>query len=321
MKVFRFSAIAGVLAAVISSSAQAPSAQQQPIFGCVKQGTGLLRIPPPSEGCKEGETPLGFNDLPLLVALKNQLDALQSALVAEAAARQAADTAQQNALAAEMAARIAADNTLAVAFCAEVDRLPGTPSAAALALCGPLAKRVFVTEAAVSPNLGGLAGADALCGDLAKTAGLPGVYKAWLSDEATSAKNRLAHSSIPYARVDGVVVANSFADLIDGSLLAPINITQNGAGVSAGGLSVFAWTGSAPDGSTVAGRTCNNWTDATNAFNAASGAPGSTGGSWTNSQNNGCAGFASDHLVLFSAVMGSLPPCCRPERQRLSCRY
>ena len=137
MRVVRFSAIAAVLAAVISSSAPEPSAQQQPIFGCVKQGTGQLRIPSPDEGCKVGETPLGFNDLPLLVALKNQVDALQSALVAERAARLAADTVQQNALAAEMAARIAADNTLAVAFCAELDRLPGTPSAAALALCEP----------------------------------------------------------------------------------------------------------------------------------------------------------------------------------------
>jgi hypothetical protein len=159
MKLLGFSVIAGVLAALIASSVSELSAQQQqPIFGCVKQGTGLLRIPPANEGCKAGETPLGFYDLPLLVALKNQVDALQNDLNAERTARQAADTAQQNALAAEMAARLAADNSLADAFCAEVDRLPGTPSDAALALCGPLTKRVFVTEAAVSPNLGGLAG-------------------------------------------------------------------------------------------------------------------------------------------------------------------
>jgi Protein of unknown function (DUF1554) len=292
----RFLVLAGVLAVVICSSGLEPAAQQQPILGCVIQGTGLLRIPAPGEGCKANETPLGFNDLPLLVALKAQVDALQSALIAERAARQAADTAQQSALAAETAARIAAVNAVVEALCAEVDRLPGTPSDAALALCGPLAKRVFVTEAAVSPNLGGLTGADAQCTSLAQTAGLPGVYKAWLSDETTSAKNRLAHSSIPYARVDGVVVANDFADLTDGSLLAPINITQNGSPVSGGGFTVFVWTGTTADGSTIAGRTCNNWTDATNAFNAASGGPGSTSGSWTNAQNLGCAGFGSDHM-------------------------
>jgi hypothetical protein len=75
----RFSVIAGVLAAVIcSSSAPEAAAQQQPIIGCVKQGTGQLRIPPPNEGCKAGETPLGFNDLPLLVALRDLVLQLQA---------------------------------------------------------------------------------------------------------------------------------------------------------------------------------------------------------------------------------------------------
>jgi hypothetical protein len=73
----RFSVIAGVLAAVICSSPLVAAAQQQPILGCVKPGTGLLRIPPPNEGCKANETPLGFNDLPLLVALRNQVEQLQ----------------------------------------------------------------------------------------------------------------------------------------------------------------------------------------------------------------------------------------------------
>ena len=67
MKVARFSVIAGALAAVICSSPLEVTAQPQPILGCVKPGTGLLRIPPPNEGCKAAETPLGFNDLPLLV--------------------------------------------------------------------------------------------------------------------------------------------------------------------------------------------------------------------------------------------------------------
>jgi len=73
----RFSVIAGVLAAVICSSAPEAGAQQQLILGCVKPGTGLLRIPPANEGCKAGETPLGFDDLPLLVALRDQVLQLQ----------------------------------------------------------------------------------------------------------------------------------------------------------------------------------------------------------------------------------------------------
>jgi hypothetical protein len=74
----RFSVIAGVLAAaVICGSTPEAAAQQQLIIGCVKSGTGQLRIPPPNEGCKTNETPLGFNDLPLLVALRDLVLQLQ----------------------------------------------------------------------------------------------------------------------------------------------------------------------------------------------------------------------------------------------------
>ena len=74
----RFALIAGLLAAVICSSAlEAVAAEPQPILGCVKPGTGLLRIPSGDEGCKAEETPLGFNDLPLLVALRTQVQQLQ----------------------------------------------------------------------------------------------------------------------------------------------------------------------------------------------------------------------------------------------------
>ncbi len=38
----RFSVIAGVFAAVVCSGALDAAAQQQPIIGCVKPGTGLL---------------------------------------------------------------------------------------------------------------------------------------------------------------------------------------------------------------------------------------------------------------------------------------
>ena len=75
-----FSLIAAVLAAVICSSALEAVAQE-PIIGCVKPGTGLLRIPSDNEGCKAGETPLGFNDLPLLVALRTQVLQLQQAVM------------------------------------------------------------------------------------------------------------------------------------------------------------------------------------------------------------------------------------------------
>ncbi len=44
----------------------------------MKPGTGLLRILPAGEECKANETPLGFNDLPLLVALRDRISTLET---------------------------------------------------------------------------------------------------------------------------------------------------------------------------------------------------------------------------------------------------
>jgi hypothetical protein len=50
--------------------------------------------------------------------------------------------------------------------------------------------RVFFSSSLHSSNLGGLAGADAICQDLADSAGLPGTYLAWLSDGTDSPSTR-----------------------------------------------------------------------------------------------------------------------------------
>jgi len=68
---------AGVLTALLGGGVIEATAQPTPIIGCVKPGTGLLRIPPAGEGCKDQETPLGFNDLPLLVALRQRIVELE----------------------------------------------------------------------------------------------------------------------------------------------------------------------------------------------------------------------------------------------------
>jgi hypothetical protein len=138
------------------------------------------------------------------------------------------------------------------------------------------ASKVFVSSQTYNGNLGGLAGADEKCQDLADAAGLDGAYAAWLSDGSTNAASRLTPSGIPYELVNETLVANNFADLIDGSLVAPINRDENGVLLSA-----RAWTGTAPTGtacyrgnngvctSTVPGMDsgvtrslCSNWTTA-----------------------------------------------------------
>jgi hypothetical protein len=42
---------------------------------------------------------------------------------------------------------------------------------------------IFLTSVSYAADLGGLPGADAKCRDLAAAVGLPGTFKAWLSDE------------------------------------------------------------------------------------------------------------------------------------------
>lgn len=70
--------IAGVLVAVICSSAPRAAAQEEPLVACVKPGTGLLRILAPGESCKPQEIPLAFDDFPLLVALRATVAELQA---------------------------------------------------------------------------------------------------------------------------------------------------------------------------------------------------------------------------------------------------
>jgi hypothetical protein len=127
---------------------------------------------------------------------------------------------------------------------------PPDAGTATRADAGP-SKLVFVTSAAYSGALGGLDGADAICGDHALTAGLPGNFKAWLSTLDVSAPSRLERSTGPYVRTDGAVVVKSFDDLLDGTLLLPIDRTELG-GLAIGDV----WTGTRSDGTSHPGDDC-----------------------------------------------------------------
>ena len=96
--------------------------------------------------------------------------------------------------------------------------------------CGPC--RVFVSSTTHSGNLGGLSGADTTCQNLANAAGLPGTYRAWLSDNTQSPSTRFATSTGAYALVNGVTIAASWTDLTDGTLASPITVTELGGAFS-----------------------------------------------------------------------------------------
>lgn len=109
-------------------------------------------------------------------------------------------------------------------------------------------KLVFVTSKVTDGDIGGVTGADTICNYLATAAGLRGVYMAWLSDGTSGGPaTRFAHRSItPYYRVDGVKVAEHWADLTDGRLQTGIEVTESGSSVIQ-----MVWTNVNSDGTEI----------------------------------------------------------------------
>jgi hypothetical protein len=131
-------------------------------------------------------------------------------------------------------------------------------------------KKVFVTSQAYDGNLGGLAGADALCQNAADSAGLDGSFLAWLSTTTTSLIGetiptgpayRFVRHHVPYVLPNGQQVARYFGDLVDGDLENPIAVTEYGSTVFSG----ETWSATSANGLPAAGSpaslyTCENWT-------------------------------------------------------------
>lgn len=120
-------------------------------------------------------------------------------------------------------------------------------------------KIVFLTSRTYSGNLGGLDGADTICNDLALDAGLPGTYKAWLSDSVTSVSERFSHAG-PYILVDGTIIADNWIDLTDGYLSHQINRDENNYsyGTQQNVWTNTQWNGEVKNNSDI--NNCKNWT-------------------------------------------------------------
>jgi hypothetical protein len=89
-------------------------------------------------------------------------------------------------------------------------------------------RRVFITSTVSTGAIGGLTGGDALCQGLANTANLHGTFRIWLSDATASPSTRFDQSLVPYYRMDGTMVASSYADLVDGTIAVPIHHNELG---------------------------------------------------------------------------------------------
>jgi len=158
---------------------------------------------------------------------------------------------------------------------------------------------VFITSKKFGGNLGGLAGADAICQKLSTCAGLGGTYKAWLSDTDYPVKDRFVHSTVPYYRVDGRKVADSFDDLaIRKELNAKLNADESGRPVDT--YNQTAWTHTTTAGESIDKplEDCDYWKTSKKGKYGGTGYPDSAADySWTTSGLTECS--ASLYLYCF----------------------
>ncbi len=86
---------------------------------------------------------------------------------------------------------------------------------------------VFTTSTTQTAALGGLAGADAICKNLAIAAKLPGTYVAWLSTSTVNAASRLNGAS-GWIRPDGKPVLNNVEDIAKNKFFYPPRLDESG---------------------------------------------------------------------------------------------
>ena len=127
--------------------------------------------------------------------------------------------------------------------------------------CAP-AYTMFATSSTHTGDLGGLAGADAICQGEANDAGLAGTYVALLSTGAVDAVSRIANPTYAIRRADGVLLAADRAAFFGGGLANGPGLDASGATVSTSGFAGNVMTGSNDDGTLVGVRTCSDWTAA-----------------------------------------------------------
>jgi hypothetical protein len=124
----------------------------------------------------------------------------------------------------------------------------------------------FVTSVGLGDgaNLGGLAGADAHCQSLAEAAGSTGKeWRAYLSAEGENARDRIGAG--PWQNFSGAVIATDVAALHSdaANISKETALSETGAPIPGRGDSPNQHdilTGSNPDGTVAAGRTCGDWT-------------------------------------------------------------
>jgi hypothetical protein len=136
----------------------------------------------------------------------------------------------------------------------------GAQSICIAATCVPT-RRVFVTSASIPSTLGSHTNYDARCQSIASAAGLGGTWMAWLSTTGiggSSPSVRFTRATVPYRLLNGTSIANSYADLSDGSIAAAINLTETFTTLT----NNYAWSATTETGTAMVDN-CGNWTTTT----------------------------------------------------------
>ncbi len=146
---------------------------------------------------------------------------------------------------------------------------------------GPSVKRVFASSATYDGNLGGLAGADARCNQLAHAAGLKGTFVAWMSTSASFARDRVTGEG-PWSLVGQADAAVVEAELTDPPITMPIGRDERGNTVTG-----RVWTGTNGAGRYYYGD-CKDWTSAASAVRGTTGETSVTNAAWTAASPSDC---------------------------------
>jgi len=121
---------------------------------------------------------------------------------------------------------------------------------------------------------------------------MAGVYKAWVSDRASTVSSRMSQATVPYRLLDGSTIARDWPDLTSGRLLHAINVREDTTTLSAG---VEVWTGTLGGGN-LAPFYCNNWT--TTQGSGMVGTSDLTSEAWTYAHQQYCS-TPTVHLYCF----------------------
>ena len=152
--------------------------------------------------------------------------------------------------------------------------------------------RIFVTKNVIAGSLGGLGKTpDQYCQDAASAAGLDRVYRALVSNNTNSAKQKLTFFGDEIYKVNSAgatfKVANNAADLWDGTALySAIDLDEYGNAAS--GYVVFTGTQSTGDSETGSSPFCTNWTSADSGMSTRVGNSSATDSFWVSSALGAC---------------------------------